>query len=204
MGQLLPPGRFPGKQDAVLGNGAAQGPADFRQGVPHHIRVVPPHIGYDADIRPQNTVLGGKLELRLERHTFNDQDLGALPRGLAENPDLFLDIGLPPAHQRLLVSADADDHGVCARGFAEDPQAACPQTGVNQAADCGFPPDAIDVDHMGQLPAGPGCTPVLPQQITQPQQSQSQNKPRHGLCPLFFHVQSEINMRVIPNRIKLP
>ena len=132
-------------------------------------------------------MLGGVLVFRVHRHALHHQHLGLLGCGPAQNGDLLLDVGLAPAMDRLFPALHVNGHGVGAGGFAEHPQPACPQPGLDQAADGGFAPGAVHVHHMGKARPGLGGAPGLPGQISQPpqrQQGDEQGDGFHG-CLLF-------------------
>jgi hypothetical protein len=119
----------------------------------------------------QDLVLRCGLKFRLYCHTLNHQNLRILRGCLTENVNLFLDIGLASAENGFLRALDINDHGVSPGSLAKYPYSARPKSRINHAADGGFSPDAIDMDHMRKFPSGFVTALSFPYKTAQPHSS---------------------------------
>ena len=156
--------RLTGEQVPLVGAHGEEGVADLLPGLPHHVRMVRPHVGDDSQVRPQH-VLRGPLALGMDGHALHHQHLGPLPAGEAHHAGLLPDVGGGAALYLLLMAVHMEDHGQGAGGLGEHPDAAAPQSRVDEPDRGGLAPDAVHMDHMNERTPTPAKEELLPRQV---------------------------------------
>ena len=70
-------------------------------------------IGDDRDMAPYDLLLGDFLELWIDGHAFQNQDLGALAPGAADDTELLMDIGRPQTPDRAFMAVYILNPSMC-------------------------------------------------------------------------------------------
>ena len=105
-------------------------------------------IGDHIQIPMHQLLLGNPLKLRLDSHALKDQDLRLFPVRPADDGKLLADIGISPAANPVLLPPGIDIAGGGTGGFRKHTVPRTPQMGIDQAADTGLSPDAVDMNNM--------------------------------------------------------
>ena len=112
--------------------------------------MIVPHIRNHAHIGLQNAMLRTALIFGLQCHALDHQNFRILGGSTAQNADLLFNIGFASAAQRLFIAGNIYRHRIRTCSFAEYPQSACPQSGLDQPTDRRFPSCAVYMHHVTQ------------------------------------------------------
>ena len=124
------------------------------------------------------------MQLRLDSHALDNEDLRLFPVGLADHGQLLTDVGVAPAADLMLHPLGVDIAGGGSGGFGKHPVARPPQMGIHQPAHPGLAPDAVDMDNVLKGPDCPVIFPLFPEQIKQICHKHCQNGIKHGISSL--------------------
>ena len=93
---------------------------------------------------------------------------------------MLLDVGGAPALDESFLIEHIDGHGVGAGGFTEYLKSSGPQPRIDEPADRGLSPCAVDVDDMRQTGTGAMYPPGLLDEIDDPGGAEQQENGIHG------------------------
>ena len=112
--------------------------------------MIVPHVRNHAHIGLQNAMLRTSFDIRAAMPCTRSPDFRILGGSTAQNADLFFNIGFASAVQRLFIAGNIYCHRIRTCSFAEYPQTACPQAGLDQPTDRRFPSCAVYMHHVTQ------------------------------------------------------
>ncbi|MFQ8776795.1 MAG: hypothetical protein ACLR78_04375 [Roseburia sp.] len=115
--------------------------------------MIVPHIRNHAHIGLQNAMLRTTLIFGLQCHALDHQNFRILAAARRRMPTCSLILAFASAAQRLFIAGNIYRHRIRTCSFAEYPQSACPQSGLDQPTDRRFPSCAVYMHHVTQ-----GCS----------------------------------------------